>query len=234
MKFTKSKRFFAAEGYNRFSKKQYFTHVHKTTNEKRLRQWLCYSETKGNLYCFTCKLAASPNTELHIFCEGFNDWKNAQLLIERHGLSSMHKAGVLYLINLRKDGKNIDAALTKQLEDEKKYLGSLLERIINFIKFLCERGLAFRGTDETVGSPNNGNYLKLLELLAVVDPFLYQHIKMHANRGKGHTSYLSKTICEEVVKILGKAAEDIIVSELKEAKYFSMSLDSTSDIAHTD
>ena len=80
--FTKSKRFYEAEGYNRFCKKQYFTHVHKTTNEKWLRKWLCYSGTKGNLYCFTCKLAASSNTELHIFCEGFNAWKNAQLLIE--------------------------------------------------------------------------------------------------------------------------------------------------------
>ena len=96
------------------------------------------------------------------------------------------------------------------------------------------RGLAFRGTDETVGSPNNRNYLGLLELIATVDPFLCQHIKMHANCGKGHTSYLSKTICKEVVNILGKAAEDIIISELKEAKYFSISLDSTLDIAHTD
>ena len=232
--FTKSKRFYETEGYNRFCKKQYFTHVHKTANEKRLREWLCYSETKGNLYCFTCKLAASSTTELQVFCEGFNDWKNAQLLIERHELCSIHQAGFLYLINLRKGGEKIDAALTKQLEDEKKYWKSLLERIINVIKFVCERGVAFRGTDETVGSLNNGNYLGLLELLATVDPFLCQHIQLHANRGKGYTSYLSKTICEEIVKIMGKAAEDTIVRELKEAKYFSISLDSTPDIAHTD
>ena len=57
--FTKSKRFYATEGYNGFCKKQYFIHVHKTTNEKRLREWLCYSKTKGNRYCFTCKLAAN-------------------------------------------------------------------------------------------------------------------------------------------------------------------------------
>ena len=71
------------------------------------------------------------------------------------------------------------------------------------------KGLVFRGTYETVGSPNNGNYLELLKLLAIVDLFLCQHIKMHTNSGKRRTSYLSKTICEEVVKILGKAAEDI-------------------------
>ena len=33
---------------------------------------------------------------------------------------------------------------------------------------------------------------------------------------------------------MGKAAEDTIVRELKEAKYFSISLDLTPDIAHTD
>ena len=47
--FTQSKTFYAAEGYNRFCEKQYFTRVHKAINEKRLRKWLCYSETKGNL-----------------------------------------------------------------------------------------------------------------------------------------------------------------------------------------
>ena len=69
-----------------------------------------------------------------------------------------------------------------------------MERIINVIKFLCERRLTFRGTDKTVESPNNGNYLGLLEILATVDPFLCQHIKMHANCEKWHTSYLSKTV----------------------------------------
>ena len=57
---------------------------------------------------------------------------------------------------------------------------------------------------------------------------------MHTNSEKGHNSYLFKAICEEVVKILEKAAEDIIISELKKPKYFPISLDSTPDIAHTD
>ena len=87
------------------------------------------------MYCFTCKLTASSNTKLHVFCKGFNNWKNVQLLIERLESRSMHKAGVLYLINLRKDGGKVDAALTKQLVDEKKYWGSLLERVIGVIKF---------------------------------------------------------------------------------------------------
>ena len=33
----------------------------------------------------------------------------------------------------------------------------MLERVIAVICTLAERGLAFRGEDETFGSPNNGN-----------------------------------------------------------------------------
>jgi len=45
------------------------------------------------------------------------------------------------------------------------YWRTLLGRIIEVIKFLSERGLAFRSSDEIIGSPDNGNYLGLLELI---------------------------------------------------------------------
>ena len=39
-----------------------------------------------------------------------------------------------------------------------------MERITAVICTLAERGLPFRGDNERFGSPNNGNYLGLLEL----------------------------------------------------------------------
>ena len=70
----------------------------------------------------------------------------------------------------------------------------------------------------------------LLDLLTSVDPFLSQTHSDACQLWKRHTYYLSKTIFEKVVEILGKVAEGIIVSEVKKAKYFSISLDSTTDI----
>ena len=131
-------------------------------------------------------------------------------------------------------GGRVDAALVKQMESEREYWQSILKLVVETIRFLAERGLAFRGSDETVGSPNNGNYLGILELLSKFDPFLAEHINLYANKGKGHTSYLSKTTCEEFIENLGTAVLDRIISELKACKYYSVSLDSTPDVSHVD
>ena len=96
----------------------------------------------------------------------------------------------------------MDSLLVSQIEEKQKYWSALLERIIEVVKFFAERGLAFRGSDEKIGSHNNGNYLGFLELLAKFDPFMAEYIKVHANKGNGQT-YLSKTICEEFISLIG-------------------------------
>ena len=79
-----------------------------------------------------------------------------------------------------------------------------MERITAVICSLAERGLPFRGDNEGFGSPNNGNYLGLLDLVAKFDPFLLAHINRYGNSGSGNPSYLSKTICEEMFQLMAK------------------------------
>ena len=59
-----------------------------------------------------------------------------------------------------------------------------------------------------------------------------EYIKAHANMGKGHTSYLSKTICEEFISLIGSSVHGSIVCELKNSKYYTISLDSTPGISN--
>ena len=96
----------------------------------------------------------------------------------------------------------------------------MLERVTETIRFMSECGLSFRGSDDVIGSPANGNYLGILELIAKFDPFLAQHINHNANQGRGHTSYLSKTICEEFVGLMANRVQEQIIAEVKAAKYF--------------
>ncbi len=56
----------------------------------------------------------------------------------------------------------IDSALRKQKLDAREYWKDVLRRVVAVIKFLGERGLAFRGNDELLGLPHNGNYLGIL------------------------------------------------------------------------
>lgn len=78
------------------------------------------------------------------------------------------------------------------------------------------------------------DYIGILELLAEYDNFLKQHIENHTNRGNGHTNYLSSTICEELIEIMGNNVLNEIISRIKLSKYFSISLDSTPDEGHID
>ena len=84
------------------------------------------------------------------------------------------------------------------------------------------------------GEKDNGNYLGLLELLSQFVPFLAEHIRRYGNKGRGQVSYLSSTICEEFVKLLSDRVKAKIIAEIKKAKNYSISKDSTPDIAHID
>ncbi|XP_065650374.1 zinc finger MYM-type protein 1-like [Hydra vulgaris] len=59
-------------------------------------------------------------------------------------------------------------------------------------------------------------------------------MKKHGNSGKGNTSYLSANICEESICLMGNKVLSEIISELKKAKYYSISVDSTPDLSHVD
>ncbi|KAL4113451.1 hypothetical protein QTP88_017068 [Uroleucon formosanum] len=92
----------------------------------------------------------------------------------------------------------------------------------------------FLGDNEVFGVPNNGNYLGILELISQFDPFLKEHILKYGNQGTGNPSYLSKTICEELIQLMGKKVLKTIIEEIHIAKYYSLIVDSTPDCSHID
>lgn len=47
-------------------------------------------------------------------------------------------------------------------------------------------------------------------------------------------SYLSKTICEELIELMSQEVRSAILDEIKAAGYFSLSVDSTPDLSHID
>lgn len=78
---------------------------------------------------------------------------------------------------------DIDADLATAIENEANYWREV-KRVISTIKFLAERGLAFRGENQTPNSPKNGNFFGILELIAEFDPFLAKHITEKAIEAK--------------------------------------------------
>ena len=128
----------------------------------------------------------------------------------------------------------VDRDLEIQFENERSYWRKVLERVVAVVTFLSQRGLAFRGQNEVFGSNNNGNFLGIIELLAQFDPFIADHVSRFCipGTGRGNVSYLSSTICNEIIELMGKKVLSNIISDVKIANYFAISVDSTPYVSH--
>ncbi|XP_022163131.1 zinc finger MYM-type protein 1-like [Myzus persicae] len=196
------------------------------------RNWLCFSPTTGKLYCYICKLLGIKSGKLS--SDGFCDWKHAAEKLSQHETSKHHLEAILALNHRERKIGCLDHQLQKQIAELSSYWRKVLKRVVSTIKFIAERGLAFRGDNEIIGSPRNGNYLGILELVAEFDPLLSAHIRDHANKKSGHTNYLSSTICEELIDLMAKEVLGEIITRIKKSKYYFVSVDSTPDEAHID
>lgn len=233
--FSKSSRIYTeADGKSvtRYFNKTLFSRKLKN-NECVERKWLLYSPSKKSVFCFSCCLFNPFDVSL-CSLSGCNDWKHINKIVLTHEKSPAHtKSMMSYLARSQTVGR-IDTELLSQYQKEVDYWRNVLKRIVAVVKFLSSRGLSFRGDNEILGSANNGNYLGCVELLSEFDPFLADHLKKYGNPGKGNTSYLSANICNEFIDVMGKQVLNKIINEVKLAKYFSISVDSTPDLSHVD
>ena len=191
---------------------------------------MLYSETIGMAYCSVCKLFADRETH---FTGGFNEWKHINRLQE-HENSESHRNACLSAASFKTKNARVDYSFLVQIDKEKVYWRAVLKRVVALVKFLCERGLPLRGGNKVFGSPQNGNFLGLLELLVQFDNFLAEHIRRFSNSGRGVPSYLSSTICNEFVQLMAKEVTTKIANEVKKAKYYSITVNSTPDMTRVD
>nr|XP_047129436.1 zinc finger MYM-type protein 1-like [Hydra vulgaris]XP_047129437.1 zinc finger MYM-type protein 1-like [Hydra vulgaris] len=120
---------------------------------------------------------------------------------------------------------------TKIIQSETQHWRQVLARIITLIRTLAGQNLALRGTCEKLFEPNNGNFLKFIEFLGNYDPIMSKHIQQ-ITTSKIHTTYLGKTIQNEIVELLANKIKNDILAKLERAKYYSLILDCTPDISH--
>ncbi|XP_050548085.1 uncharacterized protein LOC126909696 [Daktulosphaira vitifoliae] len=161
-----------------------------------------FSPSDGHVYCFVCKLFSKTRSQFTH--GGYCDWKNAAARLVEHETSKNHLNATTHFAVRSKEKGCVDQELVQQAESEAIYWQEILKRLISVIVFISERGLAFRGEKQVFGSPRNGNYLGILELIAEYDDFLDKHIKNNGSCGSGNTNYLSSTICEEIVQLIKK------------------------------
>uniref|UniRef100_H3ASG4 Uncharacterized protein n=1 Tax=Latimeria chalumnae TaxID=7897 RepID=H3ASG4_LATCH len=165
---------------------------------------------------------------------GFDDWKHAAIRVGEHEHAPKHTQTMLAWYIRRQEAGQIDTSLEIQIKLKQQYWQSVLNCVVYVLKFLAECGLAFCGEDKPVGPPCNGNYLSILDLLSQLDPVLSDYLARFGNAKSGTPSCLSSTICEELIRLIGKKLRSTIIQEVHVAKYSSISIDSILDQSHTD
>lgn len=94
---------------------------------------------------------------------------------------------------------------------------------------LASCNLAFRGHREQIGKTNSGNILAIIELLAEYDPVLHELLSENKNQ-----KYLSPTILNELIQVLGDNVKTDIVRDINDAMFYSMIFYTTPDITKKD
>nr|XP_022921013.1 zinc finger MYM-type protein 1-like [Onthophagus taurus] len=132
-----------------------------------------------------------------------------------------------------RENKTIDAMHQKKIKQQESYWKQILHRLIALVRTLGGQNLAFRGSKDKLYDHNNGNYLKFIEYLALFDPVMNEHLQK-VKDAKLFVHYLGKDIQNELIQLLSRAIRAKILNSAKLAKYYSIILDCTPDISHTE
>lgn len=221
----------------RFTDSYYYRKL--PNGEKINREWLLYSISKDSVYCFCCKIFGKSLSNLSAL-NGFSDWQHLSITLKRHEKSVSHSENVKSWVQLNimlKNKTTVNQTQLRLLESEKKQWCDVLERIIAVIKFLSRQCLAFRGSSKTLYEHDNGNFLKAIEMIASFDSVMRQHIhRIQSSQSDSSrmTHYLGDQIQNEIIDLLGTTIRNYILNKVRESKYFSIILDCTPDVSHTE
>lgn len=220
----------------KFSEIYYYRNM--SNSEKVIRPWLLYSIINNSVYCLYCKIFNKKQSNQ--FITGCNDWQHLSFLLSKHELSHNHltccQEWSKLTLSLKK-GTTIDCIQQRIYELEKKRWYAVLERIIYIIQFLSQQSLAFRESSNLLYHHNNGNFLKLTEMISKFDNVMLEHLRRvekSQNRHSKQAHYLGDKIQNELIALIAENIKSKIIDMLKESKYYSIILDCTPDVSHSE
>ncbi|XP_067120761.1 zinc finger MYM-type protein 1-like [Centruroides vittatus] len=218
-----------------FSTTYYFKKM--PNGETQLRSWLIYSKTQDSVFCFCCILFSKRrgNEQSTRFIGGYSNWRKLSTVIQDHERSICHFNSFIAWKELLKRlnlCSTIDETNQVNINKETERLKLLFQRIVDVILFLACNNLPLRGTHEIIGTPNNGNFLSLIEFLSKYDSVLMDHINRIKNSKNRIVHHLAHRSQEQIISALGDEVLNKIKNDIKAATYYSVQMDCTPDISH--
>ncbi|OCU00642.1 hypothetical protein XELAEV_18006420mg [Xenopus laevis] len=172
--------------------------------------WLCYSPKLNCAYCEPCWLFGDCKKQGFepAWAKGIQNWKGLSKKISVHESSLAHIEECVVYDRWRSQD-TIDKENERQIIREKDFWRQVLKRIIN---------------------TNSGNFLATIELLAQYDTVLKELLQ----KPQGTIKYLSPKVQNEVIEILSNHVLKNIISDVEQAQFYSVIMDTTQDISKVD
>ncbi|GAB0089030.1 hypothetical protein DMENIID0001_035080 [Sergentomyia squamirostris] len=199
------------------------------------RTWLCYSPSQNKIHCFCCILFPVGKNNQFKNRDGFGTWDKLSARIKSHEDSNDHRESYRRWkqsqLALQGKGKRIDDELQKQYCALVEQSREILRRIVSAILFCAKQNLPLRGHDESRKADKNpGNFLAALEFLSDFDPLMKKRLQDAAGK-KNVPSYLGHDVQNELIGIIASEIRKTILKKCKEAKFFGLILDTTTDMS---
>ena len=186
--------------------------------------WLSYDEHVDKAYCKTCRQADDQQlledakfVKGAFIQDGFSDWKHAIERFKGHEKSDSHRAAVLKTAYVAA-GHNVASGLSKAKREEMLIARAALCRIVTSIAFLSKQGLAIRGKTDA-----SSNFQQLLLLRSGDSGGLQRCLARSRNK------WISHDIQNEILQLLSDDVLRRIISEIRQAQYYSLMIDETMD-----
>ena len=194
--------------------------------------WLVYSLKLDGAFCLPCVLfngkSASANISGVLVTKPFTAWQKKSEKFSEHEKTKYHQASLELSDVLIRSVEHPEMSLPAMI-NTKRALNitqnrAVLKSIARAVQFCGKQCIGLRGDDEHLDMPGNpGNFLALLKLISVTDDVLRKHFESPVMRCVTHMSPQTQN---ELIEVMGKhIILHNIISELKEARFFSILAD---------
>ena len=171
-----------------------------------------------------------------LFKIGFDNWGKAldssRSSLLKHNESIKHKFSMAKWESFQSTQQSdctvidlINPRRKKLLNENKLYIQSIFE----YVKYFAIQEIPFRGHDESIESPNRGNFTKFIQLMLRTNSEFYRLHEQCIKQFSSSIDYTSKTIYEEMIQTIASSIRNEIKKEVNNAHAYSLLLDESKD-----
>ncbi|CAC5419618.1 unnamed protein product [Mytilus coruscus] len=198
-------------------------------------RWVVYSTSQDGIYCKFCVLFATDHNLGQFVKKPVQNWVKAKGECKSHEKTKYHQTALLRAQDFThthdKPASGIDAradtAIAKRVDKNRQILMSIGSTIV-----ICGRqNIALRGHRENnfLDEGNKGNFLELVKFrMESGDEVLKEHLH---TCGKNET-YVSKTVQNNIIRLIGDQITDKFLKEIKDAQFYSVLTDEVTDVSN--